>query len=136
MRSFKLFVLCSALATALACGSSTPSNSGGNTTICDPVAFAMLNVAGSNAKLCAAIPACIADNCAATAKECAGPDYASGVYAGTCASYFACVKACKCDKTCVNACTPDSLDCASCVSSKLGMGCTLTCSSAIASCGT
>jgi hypothetical protein len=95
----------------------------------------MLNTAGSNAKVCAATTQCIASSCADTAKECAGPDYASGVYAGTCGSYFDCVKTCNCQKACVDKCDPGTLDCASCLSVKLGLGCTLTCASAVASCG-
>ena len=126
-----------ALAAIAACGGSSGTNAGSPSTgtTCDPVAFAMLNTANSNAKVCAATTQCIASSCSDTAKECAGPDYASGVYAGTCSSYFACVKACNCQKACVDKCDPDTLDCASCLSIKLALGCTLTCASAIASCG-
>jgi hypothetical protein len=95
----------------------------------------MLNVYSSNAKVCAATVRCIADSCSDTAKECAGPDWASGVYTGTCGSYFDCVKSCNCQKACVDKCDPGTLDCSSCISSKLGMGCTMTCASKIASCG-
>jgi hypothetical protein len=96
----------------------------------------MLNTANSNAKVCAATIQCIGSQCADTAKRCAGPDYATGVYAGTCGSYFDCVKACKCEKTCVDKCDPGTPDCASCLSIDLGMGCTLKCVAEIASCGT
>ena len=132
----KILVAC-ALIGPVACGGSSSSNDGGSSSsaTCDPVAFAMLNTAGSNAKVCAATTQCIASSCADTAKECAGPDYASGAYAGTCASYFACVKTCHCQKACVDKCDPETLDCASCLSVKLALGCTLTCASAIASCG-
>ena len=126
-----------ALAAIAACGGSSGTNTGNPSTgtACDPVAFAMLNTANSNAKVCAATTQCIASSCADTAKECAGPDYASGVYVGTCSSYFSCVEACNCQKACVDKCDPDTLDCASCLSIKLALGCTLTCASAIASCG-
>ena len=131
-----VLVFC-ALSALAACGGSSGSNDGGSSSgaTCDPVAFAMLNTAGSNAKVCAATTQCIASSCADAAKECAGPDYASGVYAGTCGSYFDCVKTCKCQKACVDKCDPGTLDCASCLSVKLALGCTLTCASAIASCG-
>jgi hypothetical protein len=119
-------------ASLAACGG---SSGGGGGTTCEPVAFSMLNVANSEAKVCAAAIKCMAESCADTVLECAGPDYATGVFGGTCASYFACVKGCNCVKSCADACPPDSLDCSSCLSSKLAMGCTLTCMSAIASCG-
>jgi len=118
----------------LACGSST-SGSGASAGICDPVAFATLNAAGSNAKVCAATIKCIGDKCSDAAKECAGPDWASGVYAGTCGSYYDCVKSCKCVKTCVDQCDPGTTACSECLSYKLGYGCTIPCASDIASCG-
>jgi hypothetical protein len=126
-----------ALIALASCGGSSSSGDGGssNSATCNPVAFAMLNVFNSEAKVCAATVQCIADSCSDTAKTCAGPDWASGVYTGTCASYFDCVKSCNCQKACVDKCDPGTLDCSSCISSELGMGCTLTCSSAIASCG-
>ena len=124
----------------LACGSSTTSPgtagdsgaSGGN---CDPVAFATLNAAGSNTKVCAATIKCIGDKCSDAAKECAGADWASGVYAGTCGSYYDCVKSCNCVKTCVDQCDPVTTACSECLSYKLGYGCTIPCASDIASCG-
>lgn len=131
-----VLVFC-ALSVLAACGGSSGSSDGGSSSsaTCDPVAFAMLNTAGSNAKVCPATTQCIASSCSDTAKECAGPDYASGVYAGTCGGYFDCVKTCNCQKACVDKCDPGTLDCASCLSVRLGLGCTLTCASAIASCG-
>ena len=137
MRSL-VFVLGSVL---LACGSSasSPGTTGDAGTpgaaACDPVAFATLNAAGSNAKVCAATTQCIANKCAAAAGECAGPDYASGVYAGTCGGYYGCVKDCKCVKTCVDQCDPGTVACSECLSYKLGYGCTLPCATEIASCG-
>ena len=141
LKSFQKIPVTCALSVLVACGGgasgSSASGDGGSSsgTTCDPVAFAMLNTAGTNAKVCAATTQCIASSCADTAKECAGPDYASGSYAGTCGSYFDCVKSCRCQKTCVDKCDPGTLDCASCLSVKLALGCTLTCASAIASCG-
>ena len=132
----RFLTVCSLVGVA-ACGGSSGNNAGnlpGGAT-CDPVAFAMLNTAGSDAKVCTATLQCITSSCADTAQECAGPDWASGVYAGTCGGYFDCVKACNCAKGCVDQCDPETLDCASCLSIKLAMGCTLTCASAIASCG-
>lgn len=128
-------VLAVALTLALAaCGSSTlePPNAAAT---CNPLAFAMLNTAGSNAKVCAATVACIDARCAETAKECAGPDYKTMTYAGACGDYLNCVKGCNCVKACVDACDPGTLECATCLSTKLAMGCTMTCASEIASCG-
>lgn len=102
---------------------------------CNPLAFAMLNTAGSNAKVCSATIACIDSKCADSAKLCAGSDYKNQNYSGTCGAYFNCVKACNCSKACVDKCVPDSVDCSECLSLKLGMGCTLTCASEVASCG-
>jgi hypothetical protein len=129
-----IFVLGS-MSLVAACGSSSSDTGTSSGSTCDPVAFAMLNTAGSNAKVCAATIQCISSQCSDTAKECAGPDYASGVYAGTCGSYFDCVKGCKCEKTCVDTCDPGTTDCASCLSIDLAMGCTLKCITEIASCG-
>ncbi len=122
------------LALVCACGSDGRST-GGSGSACEPVTFSMLNVANSEAKVCAAATQCLADKCTATVEECAGPDFKSGVYSGTCASYFDCVKGCKCEKACADQCDPGTLDCASCLSSKLAMGCTLKCPTEIASCG-
>jgi len=130
-------IRCCAMALALllvSCGSSA-TDPGSATAACNPLAFAMLNTAGSNAKVCAATVACIDDHCADMAKECAGPDYKAMSYAGTCGDYLNCVKQCNCVKSCVDKCDPGTLDCASCMSTKLGMGCTMTCASQIASCG-
>ena len=133
------------LAVIVGCGSSDSDNSGsggsgGSTSSaqsssCDPVAYATINAAGSNAKVCPAFVKCLGTTCGDKAKECAGPDYASGTYAGTCGSYYDCVKTCKCEKSCVDQCKPDSIDCATCLSSKLGYGCTIPCASELASCG-
>lgn len=126
------------------CGSSDTSdkssapkaNSGSSSDLCDPVAFAMLNAANSNAKLCTAIPSCITENCNADAMRCAGANYAKHDYTGgICNQYYDCVKNCNCVKSCVDQCDPDSLDCSSCLSITFGMGCTLSCVSEIASCG-
>jgi hypothetical protein len=122
------------------CGSSDSGLPGSGsvrpaTVSCDPLAFAMLNTAGSNAKVCSATVGCIESKCADSAELCAGPDYKQQSYSGTCAAYLDCVKACNCAKACVDKCTPDSVDCAECLSLKLGMGCTLKCASEIASCG-
>ena len=124
----------------LACGSSTSSpgtgtDSGAPSGACDPVAFATLNSAGSNAKVCPAFIQCMGDKCSAAAQECAGPDYSKGVYAGTCGSYYDCVKTCNCVKTCVDKCIPDTSDCSACLLYTLGYGCTLPCASAVTSCG-
>jgi hypothetical protein len=134
--------LCLALSLSIlsACGSSTtdvpgPGVTGPGATSCDTVTIAMLSIAGSDAKACSSATQCIGSKCSAAAVECAGPDWSTGTYAGLCPTFFACAKACNCDKTCVSKCNPDSLDCASCLSSKLAMGCSLTCSSSIASCG-
>ena len=126
-------IACQALGWS-SCGSTAPASA--TNELCDPVAFAMLNVANSNAKLCAAIPSCIAKSCSTDATRCAGANYAAFDYAGgVCTEYYTCVEACNCVKTCVDKCSPDSLDCSSCVSVSMGMGCTLTCASDIASCG-
>jgi hypothetical protein len=116
------------------CGGSG-STGGGTPTTCNPLAFAMLNAAGSNAKVCAATVSCIDARCADVAVECAGPDYQTMTYAGTCSSYLACVKGCGCAKSCVDQCDPGTLDCASCLTTKLGMGCTMKCTSEVMSCG-
>jgi hypothetical protein len=140
--SLEKFVVLTSMALLFACGTSTSepgasSDAGpSGTSTCDPVAFATLNAAGSNAKVCAATIRCIGDKCLSAARECAGPDYASGVYAGTCATYYGCVKTCKCVKSCVDQCTPDSIGCSECLSYKLGYGCTVPCATEIASCGT
>ena len=120
----------------LACGSSASNPGTPSGSSCDPVAFATLNSAGSNAKVCAATIRCIGDKCSAAAKECAGPDYATGVYAGTCGGYYDCVKRCNCVKTCADQCDPGTPACSECLSYKLGYGCTLPCATEIASCGT
>ena len=122
---------------ALLCACSSDGNSGGtgSSPSCEPVTFSMLNVANTEAKVCSAATQCMADKCAATVDECAGPDFKSGVYAGTCASYFDCVKGCKCEKACADQCAPDTTDCALCLSSKLAMGCTMKCMTEIGSCG-
>jgi hypothetical protein len=117
------------------CGdSSTKGENGPSGSTCDPVAFTMLNTAGSNAKVCSATTRCIAEKCPDKAEKCAGPDYASGVFAGLCGPYFDCVKVCECNKTCVDACDPGTTDCAACLYD-LGIGCTLTCAMEVASCG-
>jgi hypothetical protein len=128
----RIAVFLAAMSLLVSCGDSGGSGAGA---ICEPVAFSMLNVANSEAKVCAATTKCMAANCSDAVLECAGPDYASGVYSGTCASYYECVKACNCVKTCADACDPGTMDCASCLSSKMAMGCTLKCISEIASCG-
>jgi hypothetical protein len=124
------------------CGSSgSDDNSGGGGSggsqgaSCDPVAYATINAAGSNAKVCSAFVQCLGSKCGDDAKECAGPDYASGKYTGTCGAYYDCVKACNCEKTCVDKCNPGTVDCAECLSIKLGYGCTMPCASELASCG-
>jgi hypothetical protein len=124
----------------MACGSSTsdpgtPSGPASGST-CDPVTFATLNTAGSNAKVCAAMIQCVGDRCSASAKECAGPDWTTGVFAGKCGSYYDCVKTCKCVKACVDKCDVPSVDCAECLSYKLGYGCTMPCAPELMSCGT
>jgi hypothetical protein len=116
-------------------GSGGSGSSGSQSTMCDPVAFATINSANSNAKVCSAFVQCLGSKCGDKAKECAGPDYASGKYTGTCAAYYDCVKTCQCEKTCVGQCKPDSLDCAECLSTKLGYACTMPCASELASCG-
>jgi hypothetical protein len=130
------------LAVFLGCGSSDSGNNsgdggtGGQGSSCDPVAFATINATGSNAKVCSAFVQCLGSKCGDKAKECAGPDYASGTYAGTCGAYYDCVKACNCEKSCVDKCNPGTMDCATCLSSKLGYGCTIPCASELLSCGT
>ncbi len=119
----------------LSCDSSEGTPAAGAAGTCDPLAFAMLNTARSDAKVCAATTACIGSKCAEAAQECAGPDYKAQSYTGTCGTYLDCVKGCRCAKDCVDACDPGTLDCATCLSVKLGLGCVLTCASEIASCG-
>jgi hypothetical protein len=131
--TIRFTLLASAAFTMVSCGDS--GESGGGAGSCEPVVFSMLNVAKSEAKVCAAAIQCMATNCSDAVLECAGPDYRSGVYSGTCASYYACVKGCNCVRSCADACDPATLDCASCLSSKMAMGCTLKCISDIASCG-
>jgi hypothetical protein len=121
------------LVLSAACGSSTSDS--GNAGICDPLAFAMLNTANSDAKVCDATIKCIDSQCSDAAKECAGPDYKSQSYTGTCASYLNCVKGCNCAKACVDKCDPGTVDCSECLSLDLAFGCTLKCVSEIASCG-
>ena len=127
------------LAALAGCGSSeSGSNLGGGgsqTSSCDPVAFATLNAAGSNAKVCSAFVQCLGNKCGDHAKECAGPDYASGKYTGTCGAYYDCVKTCNCQKACVDKCDVGTPACAECLGTKLGYGCTLPCASEVASCG-
>jgi hypothetical protein len=139
---FKSFLLgitvLGSLSLVSGCGSSTSGTDpagGGSGGSCNPVAFATLNSAGSNAKVCSAFVQCLGDKCLANAKECAGPDYATGVYTGTCGSYYDCVKTCNCAKACVDKCSPGTLDCAECLSYKLGYGCTIPCGSEVTSCG-
>ena len=129
-----IFVLGS-VSLLVACGSSGNDSGASNGSICDPVAFAMIHTARGDAKVCAATIQCVSSQCADTAKKCAGPDYASGTYAGTCGSYFDCVKTCKCEKTCVDKCDVGTLDCSSCLSIDLALGCNLKCITEIASCG-
>lgn len=126
----------------MGCGSSgSDDNSGGGGSggsqgaTCDPVAYATISVAGSNAKVCSAFVQCLGSKCGDNAKQCAGPDYASGQYAGTCGAYYDCVKACNCEKTCADKCDVGTPDCAECLSTKLGYGCTLRCAGELASCG-
>ena len=137
VHQFSVLTISCFMCQLLGCSSGgNTANSAGNGEICDPVAFAMLNVANSNAKLCAAIPSCIAKSCNTDAVRCAGAGYATFKYdGGVCAQYYSCVKTCNCVKSCVDQCDPDSLDCASCLSVSMGMGCTLTCATDIASCG-
>jgi len=130
------------VAVGASCGSSDSAPSTGNggagssANACDPVVFAMLNAANSNAKPCSAISTCVANRCAADVVSCAGTNYAQGDFSGgICDQYYTCVQDCKCDKTCVDKCDPVTLDCASCISVTMGMGCTLKCSSEVASCG-
>jgi hypothetical protein len=99
------------------------------------VAFATLHAAGSNAKVCPAFVQCLGSKCGDDAKECAGPDYASGNYAGTCGAYYDCVKTCNCQKACVDTCDVGTPACAECLGLKLGYGCTMPCASEVASCG-
>lgn len=129
-----------ALGALVGCGSSDSDGSGaggsgGQSASCDPVAFATLKNAGSNAKVCSAFVQCLGSKCGDDAKECAGPDYAQGKYTGTCGAYYDCVKACNCETTCVDKCKPDTLACSECLSVKLGYGCTMPCASEVASCG-
>jgi len=134
MNSLRGIFVVGSVSLLLACGSSNSDGGTPSGSTCDPVAFTMLNIAGSDAKVCAATSQCIASQCTDTATKCAGPNYATGVYTGTCGAYFDCVKGCKCEKTCVDKCDPGTSDCASCLSIDLGMGCTLVCASEIASC--
>jgi len=130
------------VAVGTSCGSSDSAPStgsggaGSDANACDPVVFAMLNAANSDAKPCSTISTCVANRCAADAVSCAGTNYAQGDFSGgICDKYYACVQGCKCDKLCVDKCDPVTLDCASCISVTMGMGCTLKCSSEVASCG-
>jgi hypothetical protein len=126
------------LTALVGCGSSDSGDNaggGGSGASCDPVAFATLNAAGSNAKVCSAFVQCLGSKCAEAAKECAGPDFASGKYTGTCAGYYDCVRTCDCQKACVDKCDPGTIACAECLGTKLSYGCTMPCASEVASCG-
>jgi len=131
MKTRLVLLLCSFL--VLSCGGTESAN--GTAGSCNPLAFAMLNTANSDAKVCSATVACIDAHCAEGAVECAGPEYRSLNYAGTCGSYLNCVKACDCEKACVDQCDPGTMECASCLSITFALGCTMKCVSEIASCG-
>lgn len=95
----------------------TGASSGSNTSSGGASGFKNCSTGTSNCTEAEAKPYsdCVLEKCDSTFKECYGPDYKSGTFAGACGAYVTCIQKCACnDLACFQACPLPDAACQTC----------------------